>query len=329
MNLKKKLSKTTVFVTIMSLISSSTVLAAPSNTNATEPITEEEQNVSPETEIGHQFYLKEDLPDIVAVNRLLDDEKYGNESYFLAVSDLGAEVTFYDQTGNLSTGENTHQKAEEIPGEALVLHGGQQIRVTIYYHDDSEISALPQVGSRFPSSLEAGMVETIWGQVYLFDPKGETAAGKGAFDRAYNVVPVIADEDVNITYVENSLMCYGVDETLQDAVMIPSSMTKNFFQEDAGETGITVYNPGTISANSTESSDIAHAGYVTYKLYVSAQPNAWDKAESATKNLSEKASDIWNSDAMQKFQQGMNDAGAKVGDATSKWVNKWLDNIGD
>lgn len=264
------------------------------------------------------YYLYKDLPDIVAVNRFVDDEWYGNESYFLRVDDLIGEKSYFDNTGKLTCGEN-YRYPNLDPNEQLKIHGGQELRITIFYDNNTQIPLFPSVGSGFFPSLKTGETGTIWGQVYLLDSVGFTNSGIGGEDRVYNVVPIIAEEDVYLEYVEDSLIRYGFYEDLEfrNGTPITGAGLKYFFQEDIEEPGLQM-----IYFNNERDDPREYAGYVTYKIKVIKQPNNWDKAEAATNTAKDKVSELWHSEPAEKAKEAFTDFMTGLGDQASAWLNR-------
>lgn len=319
--LTKKIKLSAIFAFCLTLLSTSFVSYAAPPYAIT--VTEENESANDTTEqSGNEesetsgYYMSEDLPDIVAVNRLLDCEMYGNESYFLSVSDLTEERTYYDHTNKLTYGENVHQNPQFDPNEDLKVHGGQELRVTIFYDDSSRIPIFPCVGSGFFSALKAGETGTIWGQVYLLDSVGYTNSGVGGEDRVYNVIPIVAEEDVCLEYVEGSLVRYRVDEDFRDGTPITDAGLKYFFQDSIEETGLQM-----VYLHEEWDDPHEHMGYVTYKIRVTKQPNGWDKAEAAAGTAKDKVSELWHSEPAEKAKAAFTDFMSGLGDQASAWLN--------
>lgn len=361
---------TAACVVAFSLTPSLTALATPSTNigKPTPPIptpsTEEQvDSAEPETFGAREYYLTEELPDdVVAVNRTLDDPLYGNESFFLSVTDLGEEKVYYDTTDNLTSGENNHlgksttskepknpkdstnsrgstdsaESAKSTSTEALTLSGGETLRVTIFYHNNNPL--LPtqlSVGSFFPVSVEKGMVKTIWGEVYLENP---LASNEAAIDRGYNVIPILAEENVLLEYMPNSLVRYDYDETVTQGRTISAERVKTFFLEDPDEIGMPLLVSGNfcpkevepqvkgptyyIGEEYDEKAGCTFSGYVSYKIKVTKAPSV---VGSAAEKVKEKASEIAGSEEFERYNNFMTDLGKKTTDGINKWLDKFKD----
>lgn len=293
-----------------------TVEAGEDDDDARESNSQTDQTDQTE-ETSADFYLLDDLPDIVAVNRILDSEIYGNESYFLAVTDLSDERTYYDHTGTLTAGENNHLSPKFDPQEDLKVHGGQELRITLFYDNNSRIPLFPYVGSGFFPSLKTGETGTIWGQVYLLDSVGYTNSGIGGEDRVYNVVPIVAKEDVYLEYIDESLVRYGIGEDFRDGTPVANAALKHFFQEDIEETGLQMF-----YLNEDWDDPHEYMGYVTYKIRVVKQPNGWNKAEAAANTAKDKVSDMWHSEPAEKAKEAFTDFMTGLGNQASAWLNR-------
>lgn len=294
----------TIFVILLATNSFSlTAFAAPESTTTTEPETIQQRD----------YYLAEDLPsDLLAINRVLDDDFYGNESYFMTVVNLTTGEICYDETDRLSWGENNRLEIESEyqPSESIELSGGETLRVTIYYHNDNKSPTIPLIGSFFPDEIAQDTVKTIWAQVHLQDKTGSANAIE---DRAYNVVPVIANSDVALEYVPDSLAWYGIDETLDDAIPLISDerMLPLFFQTDVVEDGLSLI----VVDAPREAYRVA--GFVSYDIMVS---KVIIKEKSLTEQAKDKAENFLESDAFQSYNDTMTEAGKKLGDGLGNFL---------
>lgn len=349
LNAIKKIIFATNLATLVALTPSLTAWATPAQAvdspSVSDPVNKEATTVTPddadsnepETFGKRDYYLSEDLPqDIVAVNRVLDDTHFGNESYFLCVEDLGAEKSYYDTTDNLSYGENNHLSKSEAAAQkngddVIRLSVGETLRVTTLYRNDNPLVHFKlYAGSFFPDSLKKGEVKTIWSEVYAEDPLKSI---EHSIDRGYNVVPIIADENVILEYVEGSLIQYDRDETVTDGREIGDDGVKAFFVEDTDELGMPVISSNYYANGSTEpivqlfpTADdnlvkCAMGGYISYKVKVVKAPSV---TEAVTEKVKEKANDIYNSEAFQSYNDYMTDLGERIGNATVDIFNNLI-----